>query len=104
MAQYKESYLDVYVDNFRFFDPECHDVRVREINMRTKRCNRCHGFTECKMHPHFWLFGEPLRLEENERLSDDTVEARESAACVATYQRVFPPQPIFAEEEETTAE
>ena len=101
MAQYKESYLGVYLDEFRFLDPECHDVRVREINMRTKRCNRCLGFNECKMHPHFWLFGEPVRVNEDERLPDDFDEAREVAGHLASYQKVVPPQRIveFPEQE-----
>lgn len=89
MAQFKEAYLGVYLDNFKFLDPECHDNRVREINMRTKRCNRCRGFDECKMHPHFWLFGEPVRLEENDRISDDFDTAKKEAAHVANYQRII---------------
>lgn len=88
MAQFKEAYLTVYVDDFKFLDPECHDGRVREINMRTKRCNRCLGFNECKMHPHFWLFGEPVRVEEDDFLPGDATEARAAARHVAPYQRV----------------
>jgi hypothetical protein len=94
MAQYKESYLEVYLDDFRFLDPECHDTRVREINMRTKRCNRCLGFNECKMHPHFWLFGEPTRVEENEFLPDDADEAKTKARHVAPYQKVREREPF----------
>lgn len=66
MSQYKEAYLRQNLDDFKFLDPECHDTRVREINMRTKKCNRCLGFEECKMHPHFWLFGETVRFATNE--------------------------------------
>lgn len=94
MAQYKESYLQIYLDDFRFLDPECHDTRVREINMRTKRCNRCLGFNECKMHPHFWLFGEPTRMEENEFLSEDETSARAKARHVAPYQMVREREPF----------
>lgn len=68
MPQYKEAYLQQYLDNFTFVDPECKDGRIREINQRTKRCNRCQGFDECKMHPHFWLYGQPERLDKNETL------------------------------------
>ncbi|MBM3465389.1 MAG: hypothetical protein FJX76_25130, partial [Armatimonadetes bacterium] len=66
MATYKEAYLREFLDDFKFLDPECHDVRTREINMRTKRCNRCQGFSECKTHPHFWLEGISVRMAENE--------------------------------------
>lgn len=88
MATYKETYLEAYLDEFRFLDPECHDTRVREINMRSKRCNRCQGFNECKMHPSFWLFGEPIRLDENERMPDELGQGRSAASQVAEYQRV----------------
>ena len=70
MPQYKEAYLQQYLDDFKFVDPECRDGRIREINQRTKRCNRCQGFDLCKMHPHFWLYGQPVRLDENERLEE----------------------------------
>lgn len=70
MPQYKEAYLQQHLDNFKFVDPECRDGRIREINQRTKRCNRCQGFDICKMHPHFWLYGQPVRLDENERLEE----------------------------------
>jgi len=74
---YKIAYLERHADTFRFLDPECHDVRVREINMRTKRCNRCKGFDDCKMFPHFWLYGEPVRFAENESLVE-TAEPEET--------------------------
>jgi hypothetical protein len=99
MSQYKESYLEVYLDNFKFLDPECHDVRVREINMRTKRCNRCLGFNECKRHPHFWLFGEQLRLEEDQQMPEDAAEAK-ATAHVAPYQKVITRHPYDIPEAE----
>lgn len=68
-----ESYLRKYYDNFKFFDIDCNDKRVREVNMRIKRCHRCKGFSECKMHPDFWLDGDRERFEENERL--EAIEA-----------------------------
>jgi len=84
--QYKEAYLRPNFDDFKFLDPECHDVRIREINMRTKRCNRCQGFEECKMHPHFWLYGDTTRFAENEEMTEIHVEE--------------PAQPELYEEEE----
>ncbi len=93
MPQFSEAYLEVYLDDFKFLDPECHDTRVREVNMRTKRCNRCLGFNECKMHPHFWLFGEPVRVAENENLPDDAEEAKRLASHTAPYQKVVPRLP-----------
>jgi len=81
---YKEAYLREHVDNFRFMDPECHDIRVREINMRSKRCNRCLGFTACSNHPDFWLYGKPERMERNEKMEEipnlpDETEALDEA-------------------------
>lgn len=68
MAMYKEAYLEKHFDNFEFFDPECRDKRVREINMRTKRCLACCGFEQCQMHPDYWLKGREERQKENDRL------------------------------------
>ena len=101
MTEFKETYLNVYMDNFRFLDPECHDARVREVNMQTKRCNRCQGFEECKRHPHFWLFGDPVRLAENETMPD-SFEKAVKVAHRALYQKTAPMQPPVAvvEEEE----
>ena len=65
---YKEEYLEKYFDNFDFFDPECKDKRVREINMRNKRCLACPGFEKCQMHPEYWLKGQSARQEVNESL------------------------------------
>ncbi len=65
---YKEEYLKKYFDNFDFFDPECRDKRVREINMRNKRCLSCKGFEKCQMHPGYWLKGQDRRQQENDRL------------------------------------
>jgi hypothetical protein len=90
MPQYKEVYLEAYLDEFKFLDPECHDVRVREINMRTKRCNRCQGFEECKMHPHFWLHGEPIRVAENEKLT--SADKAQHGAYQAIQDRRYIPQ------------
>ena len=70
MPQFKEAYLQQFLDNFTFVDPECRDGRIREINQRTKRCNRCQGFDACKMHPHFWLHGEDERTDRNETTVD----------------------------------
>ena len=66
--QYCESYLKKYYDDFKFFDMECSDARIRETNMRIKRCLRCFGLEACKMHPNFWLEGEDERKRENEAL------------------------------------
>jgi len=68
MAEYCESYLKKCFDEFRFFLPECHDKRTREINMRTKRCLKCSGLEECKMLPNFWAAGESERLKMNDIL------------------------------------
>lgn len=65
---YKEAYLEKHFDNFVFFDPECVDKRVREVNMRIKRCLSCPGFQRCQEHPEYWLKGQEQRLEENESL------------------------------------
>lgn len=86
-GRYKDAYLTIFLEEFKFLDPECHDDRVREVNMRSKKCNRCLGLAECKMHPHFWLAGEAERLAFNNALPDDLEEARK-VAKVAQYQRV----------------
>ena len=66
--KYCESYLKKYFDNFKFFDIDCTDKRIREVSMRIKRCLKCKGFEKCKMHPEFWFEGERIRFAENERL------------------------------------
>ena len=66
--KYFELYLKKYFDNFKFFDIDCTDKRIREVAMRIKRCLKCKGFEKCKMHPEFWFEGERLRFAENERL------------------------------------
>ncbi len=68
MPLYKEQYLENHFDGFDFFDPECRDRRVREINMRTKRCLPCPGFERCQSHPEYWLKGQEGRQQENELL------------------------------------
>lgn len=68
MTIYKEEYLQAHFDGFDFFEPECRDKRVREINMRNKRCLACPGFEDCQTHPEYWLKGEEARQEENDRL------------------------------------
>ncbi len=66
--RYCETYLKKYFDNFKFFDIDCTDKRIREVAMRIKRCLKCKGFEKCKMHPDFWFEGERQRFAENERL------------------------------------
>ena len=66
--RYCETYLKKYFDNFKFFDIDCTDKRIREVAMRIKRCLKCKGFEKCKMHPDFWFEGERIRFAENERL------------------------------------
>lgn len=61
MPVYKEAYLENHFDGFDFFDPECRDRRIREINMRTKRCLGCPGIENCRTHPEYWLQGLELR-------------------------------------------
>ncbi len=68
MPLYKEDYLEKHFDGFDFFDPQCRDWRIREINMRTKRCLPCPGFERCQSHPEYWLKGQEARREENENL------------------------------------
>jgi len=68
MLEYSESYLEKYYDNFKFFDLECKDKRVMETNMRIKRCLKCPGKEQCKMHPEFWLDGEAVRRAEDKKL------------------------------------
>lgn len=65
MPNYSEPYLEKHFDEHRFFDPECHDRRVREVNMRTKRCLACPGISACRKYPEYWLQG----LEEREALN-----------------------------------
>ena len=57
MPVYDESQLEINFDAHDFFDPECRDRRVREVNMRTKRCLGCPGLKDCRSHPEFWLQG-----------------------------------------------
>ncbi len=68
MLEYCESYLEKYHDDFNFFDMECSDKRIRETNMRIKRCLKCPGREQCKMHPEFWLEGESARRAEDIKL------------------------------------
>ena len=58
MPVFDESQLEQCFDNHEFFDPECRDRRVREVNMRIKRCLGCPGLDLCRRHPEFWLQGE----------------------------------------------
>ncbi|MCD6309834.1 MAG: hypothetical protein J7M18_03910 [Candidatus Eremiobacteraeota bacterium] len=68
MVEYCEQYLKIYYENFKFFNPECQDRRVRETMMRTKYCMNCPGLDRCKMYPEFWLVGEIERMKMNEKL------------------------------------
>jgi hypothetical protein len=70
MLEFTNTYLTRNYDNFEFFDHECGDKRIREIYMRTKRCKKCPGFDQCRMHPTFWLDGESERLAEDRRILD----------------------------------
>lgn len=63
MPVYDESNLEKIFDDHKFFDPECFDRRVREVNMRTKRCLGCPGLSSCRKYPEFWLHGGE-KLEE----------------------------------------
>ncbi len=74
---YCETYLKKYYDNFNFFDIDCHDKRIREVNMRIKKCLKCKGLNTCIMHPNFWLEGESVRFAENEKLK--ALEVSENA-------------------------
>lgn len=66
MVEYCESFLKKNFDSFKFFLPECHDKRIREINMRSKRCLKCPGLENCKAYPNFWAAGEGERMQINE--------------------------------------
>lgn len=79
MAEYSEEYYHRYFDNFSFFDPECRDKRVREINMRARRCLACKGFPMCKMHPEFWLEGSLEREREDQRTRAESGSPPEGA-------------------------
>ena len=68
MPEYKEEYLEMHFDGFEFFDPQCRDRRIREINMRTKRCLPCPGFERCQTHPEYWLKGQEKRWETDQAL------------------------------------
>lgn len=70
MQEYSKTYLHKHFENFEFFDVECKDKRVREINMRIRRCLRCPGMEHCKWHPEFWLEGEAERLAEDLKLRE----------------------------------
>ncbi|MGV8123946.1 MAG: hypothetical protein AB2L14_29705 [Candidatus Xenobiia bacterium LiM19] len=70
MLEFSRSYLKKYYDNFQFFDLECDDRRIREVYMRTRRCLRCPGLSQCRMHPEFWLEGEGERLTEDMKLRE----------------------------------
>ena len=71
MPVYKEEYLEIHFDDHDFFDPECHDRRVREVNMRTKRCLRCPGLAQCRLYPEYWLQGQEEREARNAELDSD---------------------------------
>ena len=82
MPIYKEAYLEKHFDDFDFFDPQCRDQRVREVNMRSKRCLSCPGYRDpaevasgeqpkydlCRTHPEYWLAGQMERWRINENL------------------------------------
>lgn len=70
MFEYCRAYLRKHFDTFEFFDRECRDKRVREVNMRTRRCLKCPGREKCRWHPEFWLEGEAERLAEDLRLRE----------------------------------
>lgn len=55
MPVYDEKKSRECFEGHEFFDPECRDRRVREVNMRTKRCLNCPGLVECRKYPEFWL-------------------------------------------------
>ena len=57
MPVYDETQLQDSFDGHQFFDPQCFDRRVREVNMRTKRCLGCPGISACRRYPEFWLHG-----------------------------------------------
>ena len=83
--QYSQAYLREYYDSFEFLDPECHDIRNREIKQRTKYCNHCLGLKDCQMYPGFWLSGSERRLLRNEELrtqfpDEPEVDIEEAAA------------------------
>ena len=65
MSNYSEQFLEDYYDDHVFFDPQCRDRRIREVNMRTKRCLTCPGIQSCRNYPEFWLQG----LEEREAIN-----------------------------------
>ena len=82
MFQFCRAYLRKYFDDFRFFDLECNDKRVREVNMRTRRCLKCPGKDNCRWHPEFWLEGESERIAEDLRLresGEDVPDVEEEA-------------------------
>lgn len=70
MFEYCQAYLRKHFDNFEFFDRECNDKRVREVNMRTRRCLSCPGKEKCRWHPEFWLEGETERIAEDLRMRE----------------------------------
>jgi hypothetical protein len=65
VSNYSEQFLEDYYDDHVFFDPQCRDRRIREVNMRTKRCLTCPGIQSCRNYPEFWLQG----LEEREAIN-----------------------------------
>ena len=67
MTRYKEEYLVKYFDSFDFFDPSCRDKRLREVNMRSKRCPSRPGFEKCQTFPEYWLKGQEERQEINDQ-------------------------------------
>ncbi len=92
MLEFSRSYLKKYYDKFQFFDLECDDRRIREVYMRTRRCLRCPGLVQCRMHPEFWLEGEGERIAEDMKLRE--IEKEEGIEDEEEYE----------EEEEVTEE
>jgi hypothetical protein len=75
MSTYNETFLETYFDKHFWFDPQCADRRVREVNIRTKRCLGCPGLKLCKNYPEYWLVG----LEHREALNQQLAEASAKA-------------------------
>ena len=86
MPVYKESFLETYFDKHLWFDPQCQDRRVREVNIRTKRCLGCPGLTRCKTYPEYWLVG----LEQREALNRELPENPPPAPAPAPSSVVIP--------------
>lgn len=69
MPNYSEHYLEKHYDDHVFFDPQCNDRRIREVNMRTKRCLACPGIKACQNYPEYWLQGLEGREVLNQALT-----------------------------------